>query len=99
MQDLCVQPVSVRTGGAFGTRPPLRSVHICRDAFPGPECVPDRPEPVMCIWDEKRVFTFTGSEVWSCAWSNQRAARVEKAVTARARGCRRTKEIYGEISL
>jgi hypothetical protein len=41
MQDLCVQPVSVRTGGAFGTCPPLRSVHICRDVFPGPECVPD----------------------------------------------------------
>ena len=43
MQDLCVRPVSVRTGGAFGTCPPLRSVHICRVVFPGPECVPDRP--------------------------------------------------------
>jgi hypothetical protein len=43
MQDLCVRPVSVRTGGAFGTCPPLRIVHICRVVFPGPECVPDRP--------------------------------------------------------
>jgi len=43
MQDLCVHVVSVRTGGAFGARPPLRSVHICRDVFPGPEYVPDRP--------------------------------------------------------
>ena len=43
MQDLCVRPVSVRTGGAFGTCPPLRSVRICRVVFPGPECVPDRP--------------------------------------------------------
>ena len=43
MQDLCVQPVSVRTGGAFGTCPPLCSVRICRVVFPGPEGVPDRP--------------------------------------------------------
>jgi len=43
MQDLCVHVVSVRTGGAFGARPPLRSVHICRDVFPGPEYVPDQP--------------------------------------------------------
>ena len=43
MQDLCVRPVSVRTGGAFGTCPPLRIVHICRVVFPGPEGVPDRP--------------------------------------------------------
>ena len=43
MQDLCVQPVSVRTGGAFGTCPPLRIVHICRVVFPGPGCVSDRP--------------------------------------------------------
>ena len=43
MQDLCVRPVSVRTGGAFGTCPPLCSVRICRVVFPGPEGVPDRP--------------------------------------------------------
>ena len=43
MQDLCVRPVSVRTGGAFDTCPPLRSVLICRVVFTGPECVPDRP--------------------------------------------------------
>ena len=43
MQDLCVRPVSVRTGGAFGTCPPLCSARICRVVFPGPEGVPDRP--------------------------------------------------------
>ena len=43
-QDVSGWPVNTRTGtgGAFGTCPPLRSVHICRDVFPGPECVPDR---------------------------------------------------------
>ena len=42
-QDVRGWPLSTRTGGAFGTCPPLRSVHICRVVFPGPECVPDRP--------------------------------------------------------
>ena len=28
MQDLCVHVVSVRTGGAFGARPPLRIPYV-----------------------------------------------------------------------
>ena len=42
-QDVSGWPLSTCTGDAFGTCPPLRTVHICRVVFPGPECVPDRP--------------------------------------------------------
>ena len=42
-QDVRGWPLSTRTGGAFGTCPPLRSVRICRVVFPGPGCVSDRP--------------------------------------------------------
>ena len=42
-QDVSGWPVSTRTGGAFGTCPPLCSVRICRVVFPGPGCVSDRP--------------------------------------------------------
>ena len=43
-QDVSGWPLSTCTGDAFGTCPPLRIVHICRVVFPGPECVPDRPQ-------------------------------------------------------
>ena len=72
MQDLCVQPVSTRTGGAFGTCPPLRSVHVSVELYflALSVCRIDQ-QPVMCMWDRIFQSSVTGSEVRSCTWSNE----------------------------
>ena len=67
-QDVSGWPLSTCTGDAFGTCPPLRTVHICRVVFPGPECVPDRPVAGDVHVGSPSV---TGSEVRSCKWSNE----------------------------
>ena len=72
MQDLCVQPVSVRTGGAFGTRPPLyvACIFVEMHFLALSVCRIDQ-QPVMCMWDRIFQSSVTGSEVRSCTWSNE----------------------------